>query len=122
MNRLTGVDVVRVVAVIAVIIIHTTPFAHDSAPLGSVLDLATLLNQAARFAVPFFLILSGYFWAPKVKGELGVVAPSVTMAKRIGFVFLAWSAIYLFPTNLADALAHGPGAWRSRSTGTWPAR
>lgn len=95
--------------------------------MGSGLDLATVLNQAARFAVPFFLILSGYFWAQKVKGDLGIVAPSVTMAKRIGFVFLAWSAIYLFPTNIADAFAHGPVGlarqvyWNLASTMSRPA-
>jgi surface polysaccharide O-acyltransferase-like enzyme len=126
LNRLTGVDVLRVAAIIAVIIIHAHPFAEHSASMGRFLDVATVLNQAARFAVPFFLILSGYFWAHKVHGEAGVVGPSIAMAKRIAIVFLAWSAIYLLPTNIGDALAHGPagpvqqGYWNLASTMSRP--
>lgn len=107
MERLQGVDALRVVAIVAVIVIHTNPFMDRSAPPGSAFDLATLLIQAARFAVPYFFILSGYFWAQKVNGERGVVKPTLAMGKRIGVLFLAWTAIYMLPTNLIDSFDHG---------------
>lgn len=108
MTRILSVDVLRVSAIIAVIAIHTTPFATQSSPIGDQLDVATVINQVARFAVPFFLILSGYFWAQKCDDGGAVRKPTIAMAKRIGVLMLAWSAIYLLPTNLFDSLAYGP--------------
>lgn len=107
MSRLQSVDVLRVVAIISVIIIHTDPFEVQSSPIGNELDFATVINQLARFSVPFFFILSGYFWAQKCTGEHDVYRPSTKMAKRIAFLFLAWSLVYLLPTNIIDAFASG---------------
>jgi surface polysaccharide O-acyltransferase-like enzyme len=48
------------------------------------------------------------------------------MAKRIAIVFLAWSAIYLLPMNIGDALAQGPAGplrqvyWNLASTMSRP--
>lgn len=107
MERLQGVDALRVVAIVAVIVIHTNPFLDRTAPIGSMFDLATVLNQAARFAVPYFFILSGYFWAQKVNGELGLIKPTLAMGKRIAVLFLAWTVIYMLPTNLIDSFDYG---------------
>lgn len=52
-RRIKSIELFRVISIIAVILIHTTPFSA-SGPLGERLDLATILNQLARFAVPFF--------------------------------------------------------------------
>jgi surface polysaccharide O-acyltransferase-like enzyme len=57
--------------------------------MGNTLDLATVINQTARFAVPCFFVISGYFWARKFKGAGDVYAPTVAMAKRIAFLFVA---------------------------------
>jgi surface polysaccharide O-acyltransferase-like enzyme len=106
-SRNQGVDTFRTLAIIAVIAIHTTPFETTASPIGRALDLATVINQAARFAVPFFYVASGYYWARKV-GEVGqVVGPTLQMVRRLGFLWLAWSAIYLLPFNIVDALHHG---------------
>lgn len=107
MNRLQSVDVIRVVAITAVISIHTVPFAIRPDLVGSCLDAATVVNQLARFAVPFFLIVSGYFWAHKFEENRGVYAPTVKMAIRILALLVAWSLIYLLPTNIIRSFALG---------------
>jgi surface polysaccharide O-acyltransferase-like enzyme len=107
MNRLQSVDVMRVVAIIAVIIIHAAPFTAQPKLVGNHLDTATVANQLARFAVPFFFIVSGYLWANKVNDERGMYESTVKMAKRIIVLLVAWSIIYLFPTNIVASFALG---------------
>lgn len=107
MNRLQGVDVVRALAILAVIIIHTSPFECPSARIGGHLDIATVVNQASRFAVPFFFVISGYFWSCKIAKGNSVFQPTVKMVRRIATIFLFWSVVYLLPVNLVDAFAYG---------------
>jgi surface polysaccharide O-acyltransferase-like enzyme len=107
MSRVQSVDAVRALAVLAVIVIHTTPFADPSSPFGSRLDLAVMLNQFSRFAVPYFFVVSGYFWSSKFTGRDQVVMPTVKMLKRVAYIFMAWSVIYLLPTNLSVVLSSG---------------
>jgi surface polysaccharide O-acyltransferase-like enzyme len=106
-NRIQSVDVMRVVAIIAVISIHTVPFADQSHLVGRQWNAATVVNQLARFAVPFFFIVSGYLWAQKFEDERDVYAPTVKMAKRILTLLVAWSLIYLLPTNLVSSFELG---------------
>lgn len=107
MSRLQSVDVVRVAAVIAVIAIHTTPFSSASVPVGERLDLATVINQLARFAVPFFFVLSGYFWGHKIATGGAVIASTLPTVKRTALLLLFWSIIYLVPTDWSASLEYG---------------
>lgn len=106
-GRLASVDLFRVLAIVAVIVIHTTPFQREDVELGSRLDAAMTLNQLARFAVPFFFVVSGYFWGLKTLRAQGGLRPSLAMAKRIGVLFLVWSVVYLVQWDLVDALDRG---------------
>ena len=56
-----GIDFARVLAMLAVIMIHVTSGYLDLPSSRTVLDrnLAYMLNQASRFSVPLFLFLSG---------------------------------------------------------------
>lgn len=105
--RIASVDVVRVLAILAVIAIHTTPFESAAWPIGQRLDLATLINQAARFAVPFFLVVAGYFWGMRVAEAGQVRGPTLGVVRNSLVLWLAWSLVYLLPVNLYDALALG---------------
>jgi surface polysaccharide O-acyltransferase-like enzyme len=107
-GRIQSVDTFRLLAIFAVIVIHTTPFSKNSVAIGTSLDLALVLNQLARFAVPYFFLISGYFWATKFSNGEPLRKPTLVMAKRIVAIFLAWSVIYLLPTNLVEALKYGP--------------
>lgn len=105
--RIASIDVMRVAAIVAVIAIHTTPFESAAAPIGRSFDPATLLNQATRFAVPFFLVVAGWFWARKVAEAGQLRAPTLSLVRRALLVWLAWWLIYLLPTDLFGALALG---------------
>lgn len=60
-NRMPELDYVRVLAMLGVVTIHVTgAFVYqDSAHTLAGMNLAFLLNQIVRFAVPMFMILSG---------------------------------------------------------------
>jgi surface polysaccharide O-acyltransferase-like enzyme len=108
MIRIRSVDFVRAVAILAVITIHTSPFLYAKDSEGVELILWIAINQACRFAVPCFFVLSGYFFAKKLNStnhsSYLVTAKSLS---HIGFIFLFWSLIYFFPTDIRHALASG---------------
>lgn len=107
MSRIKSIDLIRTIAIFAVIVIHTTPFDPPQAALGQQLDVATILNQLARFAVPFFFIVSGYFWAAKCYDAPSIRTSAWKIASRIVAIFIVWSAIYLLPTNPIEAMQGG---------------
>ena len=100
MRRVESVDVFRLIAIIAVIAIHTQPFRGHAGEPESWKLLSILIDQLARFAVPFFFVISGFFWGVKVNSGADISAVSSAMAKRIFSLFVIWSIIYLLPYNL----------------------
>jgi len=81
-ERSTGLDCGRAVAVIAVV------FGHVQT-LGST---TTAYDVAVRFAVPFFFLLSGYFF----RAPAGPLTPALRrLAIRTLGPFALWLAIYL---------------------------
>lgn len=109
MSRIVSVDVFKLLAITAVIAIHTEPF-RGSVPgdSNSWQYLSVLINQLARFAVPFFFVISGYFWGTKIKNGVSVASVSISLAKRICLIFAAWSVIYALPYNLSSIVEFGP--------------
>jgi surface polysaccharide O-acyltransferase-like enzyme len=107
-HKIQSVDAMRVIAIVAVIVIHTMPFRTTDVPIGTVFNLSLILNQLGRFAVPFFFVLSGFFWARKIEGADSVQITSRKMVIRILVIFFAWSVFYLLPTDIVDAIASGP--------------
>lgn len=103
-NRIQSVDALRSIAIFAVIAIHTTPFKTQSLPISDTLNIAIVINQLARFAVPFFFILSGYFWAGKFSKTDEIFGPTVALAKRTAILFFAWSLIYLLPWGTFNSI------------------
>lgn len=106
-SRMQSVDVLRAAATVCVIAIHTTPFEDAASPLGQSLDLGLLINQLARFAVPLFFVLSGFFWAQKFDAGREVMAPTRLASRRIGFLYLAWAIVYLWPFYPVGSGVHG---------------
>jgi len=97
MNRIQSVDVIRLLGMIAVIAIHTTPFKLNiQNDEGIYKYLFILINQVSRFAVPFFFVISGYFWGTKVRNTNQLIEHTFVMAKRVGIVFFSWSFIYFY--------------------------
>ena len=94
--RLEAVELLRVLAIGAVIVIHATPF-NRAGQLGKAWNAATIANQLARIAVPAFFVLSGYFWALRTPTPQAVRAVTVPMVGRLLLLFAAWSVVYVLP-------------------------
>lgn len=89
-KRLQEFDVLRVIAALAVIAIHVTAGYIDKS------SLAYLGNNFVRFAVPLFVILSGFLLC-YTDGHIPVSSLVSFYRKRLGHIlwpFLIWSFIY----------------------------
>jgi surface polysaccharide O-acyltransferase-like enzyme len=106
-NRIESVDIFRFIAIIAVIVIHVSPFSSLQPPQNSLMNLNMVFSQLSRFAVPFFFIISGYFFAKKIKTTNSPVTIANKMSKRVLILFLFWSVVYLFPFDIALYQKHG---------------
>lgn len=97
-----GVDAFRLIAMLGVIVIHTTPFIDDGARAAGRIDsVGVFINQLARFAIPFFFTMSGYFWGRKVR-----VGPplrvSGSVIRRLLKLFLFWTLLLLLPWDVSS--------------------
>lgn len=97
--RIASIDVMRVFAMLAVVVLHTKPFEKYDSTVGEYVFV--LLNQGARFAVPFFFVIAGYFWAEKLNKYN---SPSVFLGsypKRILVLFGFWSLVYWLEASMS---------------------
>ncbi|NJM96930.1 MAG: acyltransferase [Phormidesmis sp. RL_2_1] len=92
--RIASIEIFRIVAVIAVVIIHTRPFGFASAP-DIKHTLATVIDLSCRFAVPFFFIVSGYFLGENSRAGQPTMSVFWRSAKRLLSVYAAWCLFYL---------------------------
>ncbi|WP_153147945.1 acyltransferase [Dechloromonas sp. H13] len=116
-----SVDLVKTLAIICVISGHAVLMddtelfrAYMKWEDGIWQNLVFLFSQAARFSVPCFFVLSGYLWGQKANKGVNLAPASpvvVKRAKRIFFVFVAWSAIYLFPFDLVPKMFVDGPVW-----------
>lgn len=116
--RLEGVEVLRVVAVMAVLVIHATPF-NQRGRLGTAWEAATVANQLARFAVPAFFVLAGYFWARRAPANQGDGAATRRLVTRLLALFAAWSVVYILPFDGALFRQDVPHAWAGQLGRNW---
>lgn len=71
-------------------------------------QLEILLNQSSRFAVPFFFVVSGYFFGIKERrNNLKTILPTISTVKRLLLIFVAWSLIYLLPYDIGSIYEYG---------------
>lgn len=117
MPRFQAVDVFRVLAILAVIALHTARHEGPGA-VGTAFDAATFLNQVERFAVPLFFILSGYFWSAKCRERADYLRCSLALGRRVLLLFLAWCAVYFLVSELDTlsrlGVAGTLAAWAAR--------
>jgi surface polysaccharide O-acyltransferase-like enzyme len=99
--RISGIDAGRFIAVAAVVLIHT---AHDitytilthqpqephEGEFG--INGGDIITQLVRFAVPFFFLTSGFFFARRLEDP---IFPTIKMlARRLILPFLSFSIAY----------------------------
>jgi surface polysaccharide O-acyltransferase-like enzyme len=84
-GRETGIDLGRLIAMVAVICLHVRldPVATDT-------GWYAIVNQLARFAVPFFFVAMGYF--SKIGSGSG---GALRAAGRLLALYALWSVLYL---------------------------
>ena len=88
---LEGVDTFRLLAIVGVVAIHTTPALAPAARRAGEFDVAVVaINQLARFAVPFFFTISGYFWGRKIRAGADIRATTLPMISRLLLLYVAW--------------------------------
>ncbi|MFK8186355.1 MAG: acyltransferase family protein [Phormidesmis sp.] len=85
-SRIVGIDIFRLIAAFSIIFVHVG--TYSSLPLIVGVELRLL----ARWAVPFFFIVSGYFAAPYVIGEHKRLTD---IAARMLAVFFVANIIFL---------------------------
>jgi surface polysaccharide O-acyltransferase-like enzyme len=111
--RIAAVDSMRVLAILSVIAIHVAPFTHGAPParIGLSWNLPTIVNQLARFAVPCFFVLSGYFWAQRTTDPTRRWPVTQDMLRRLGMLFVGWSLIYTLPWDSGRLLRDWPASY-----------
>ncbi len=94
-NRIFEFDFLRVLAVLAVIMIHvTTTIVIKNNYHSAQYMISNFFNAASRFAVPFFVMISGYF----ILDEKKEIPLSKFKSKIIKLIILwaSWSCFYAF--------------------------
>jgi surface polysaccharide O-acyltransferase-like enzyme len=112
-SRLGSVEVMRVMAALAVIAIHAVPLGHATGRtvVGTTWDAATVVNQLARFAVPCFFVLSGVFWGRRTESPENRWPVTRSTVTRLLLLFVGWSLVYVFPWEGDRVVPDFPTRW-----------
>lgn len=103
-EKLGGLDYFRLAAAFLVVAIHTSPLASFQGEADFILT-----RIAARVAVPFFLMVTGYFLMPRyLFGKSGEVRPLIGYVKKVLLLYAAAILMYL-PVNLYAGQFRGAG-------------
>src|SRR5688500_16208409 len=97
-GRNYSIESLRYIAAFAVICIHYFYPKND--------DLTLVVNQWARFAVPFFFVVSGFFLAEKLKKDDKPIVYWKYFKKCLS-LYLAWQLIYFLNPPLGDIYIYG---------------
>lgn len=101
---LFSIDALRVIAILAVILIHVTTKTLATLHLDITLaPFSLFINQSARFAVPLFFLISGFVLELNNKDGLSYMIFFKKRASRIIIPYLFWTCLY-FIVNSGFAL------------------
>lgn len=93
----SGVDALRTISILAVLLIHTTTrtigTAHNDLAL---VPWSLFLNQISRFAVPLFFLISGFVLELSYPFHANYFVFLKRRFARILIPYIAWSAIYYY--------------------------
>ncbi len=118
-NRVKAIDVLRAIAIAAVLLIHTTTKVLEATHY----DLATysftlFLNQITRFAVPLFILISGFVLELNYNYHTSYWAYLKKRVSKIFIPYFFWSLIYYYfvytgnHDNLIQALLTGSASYQ----------
>lgn len=94
---LFSIDALRVIAILAVILVHVSTKTLDVGHFDLIKDpLALFLNQVSRFAVPLFFLISGFVLELNNKDGLSYSTFFKKRASRILVPYIFWSTFYYY--------------------------
>lgn len=106
--RIKSVDTIRLIAIISVIAIHSSPFYVATTETQAFYNLPHLIiNQIARFAVPFFFIISGYFYGVKIYSGQCPISICKAMLSKLLILYIGWCFFYFMPYNVGLIYEYG---------------
>lgn len=92
-----AIDILRIIAILAVILIHTTTKTLEISNFDlQKVPWTLFLNQISRFAVPVFFLISGFVLELNHSSHLGYYTYLKRRANRIFIPYVFWSTIYYF--------------------------
>lgn len=95
-----SIDALRVVAILAVILIHITTDVLARLKLNiEIAPFVLFVNQASRFAVPLFFLISGFVLELNNKNLVSFFPFFKKRAYRLLLPYLFWSLTYFFLVN-----------------------
>lgn len=98
----------RILAIGGVVLIHTSTRILEAVNFDLVHAQFTLFtNQAARFAVPMFFMISGFVLELNYDSETGYVSYVKKRASRIVIPYIFWSAIYYWLVYTQHTIGFG---------------
>ena len=103
------IDLLRILAIIGVVIIHVTSRSLEQGNYDLLrLNTSLFLNQAFRFAVPLFFLISGFTLEYRYIDRLPIKAFFKKRISKLLIPYVFWSAIYfvvLFKNSITDLLS-----------------
>lgn len=107
-HQYAAIDIARYVSALLVVAIHVYPFADLSETFNTY-----FIAIICRLAVPFFFVISGYFFFRKLKKDdyEGNLDKLKAYLWRIGKIYLIWTVIYL-PYTIWNYVSAGL-SWQS---------
>lgn len=93
-------DIIRGAAIIAVVLIHVSAIViSGSNPNSRTYDLSMIINQASRFSVPAFILISGMGLTLSYKKDYGYFKFIGHRFNKILPSYVLWCLIYIYLTN-----------------------
>ena len=91
------IDILRVISILAVILIHTTTRTLEASLFNlQNFSWVLFLNQASRFAVPLFFMISGFVLELNYHLHESYLSYLKKRINRILIPYFFWSAVYYF--------------------------
>lgn len=121
-ERLASLECLRVVAILGVISQHMVSPELFQKPGTTVNIVMCLVEQLRIFAVPFFFLVSGYFFGKSIQAGKSASDVLVRYAKWFAPVWLVWTILYAFiPSNWGetDSGVLRPMYWQFLLTIDW---
>lgn len=121
-ERLASLECLRVVAILGVISQHIVSPELFQKPGVTVNIVMCLVEQLRIFAVPFFFLVSGYFFGKSIQAGNSVSNVLIRYAKWFAPVWLVWTVLYAFIPSNWGATGFGvlrPMYWQFLLTIDW---